>query len=150
MKENFNNVHRYDDIINLPHRVSKSHPHMSTLDRAAQFSPFAALTGFDGAIIETARLTNKRMELDEATKAVLDEKLRILHEQLSSQPEVEITYFQPDEKKAGGVYVSVIGTMKRIDEYKRTVVMQDETRIPIEEIIRISGEVFQSIDDFFE
>lgn len=150
MKDDFNDVHRYDDIISLPHHVSESHPHMSTLDRAAQFSPFAALTGFDGAIKETSRLTNKRMELDEATKAVLDEKLRIVHEQLSSQPEIEITYFQPDEKKDGGAYISVIGIMKKIDQYIGTVVMQDETRIPIEEIIKIRGEIFRSIDDLFE
>lgn len=149
MKDNFNDVHRYDDIINLPHHVSKSNPHMSTLNRAAQFSPFAALTGFDGAIKETARLTNKRMELDETTETVLDEKLRIVHEQLSSQRSIEITYFQPDEMKTGGAYISAIGIVKKIDRYEQTVVMRDETRIPIEDIIRITGEIFQSIDDFF-
>lgn len=148
MKDDNYNEHRYDDIINLPHHVSKSHPHMSTLDRAAQFSPFAALTGYEGAIKETARLTNKRMELEETAKNVLDEKLRIVHEQLSSQPEIEITYFQPDEKKTGGAYVSAVGIVKKIDRYERTVVMQDETRIPIEEIIRITGEIFKSINDF--
>ncbi len=142
MKDDINYEHRYDDIINLPHHVSKSHPHMSTLDRAAQFSPFAALTGYEGAIKETARRTNKRMELDEAAKNVLDEKLRIVHDQLSSQPELEITYFQPDDKKTGGAYISVIGIVKKIDGYERTVVMQDETRIPIEEIIRIKGKIF--------
>ena len=146
MKDDFNDVHRYDDIINLPHHVSKSNPHMSTLNRAAQFSPFAALTGFDGAIKETARLTNKRMELDETTKTVLDEKLRIVHEQLSSQRSIEITYFQPDEMKTGGAYISAIGIVKKIDRYEQTVVMRDETRIPIEDIIRITGEIFQSIE----
>jgi len=142
MKDDINYEHRYDDIINLPHHVSKSHSHMSTLDRAAQFSPFAALTGYEGAIKETARRTNKRMELDEAAKNVLDEKLRIVHDQLSSQPELEITYFQPDDKKTGGAYVSVIGIVKKIDGYERTVVMQDETRVPIKEIIRIKGKIF--------
>ena len=150
MKEDFNDVHRYDDIINLPHHVSKSKPQMSALNRAAQFSSFAALTGYDGAIKETARLTTKRMELDEAEKTVLDEKLRIVQEQLSSQGSIEITYFQPDEMKTGGAYVSAIGIVKKIDRYERTVVMRDETRIPIENIIRITGEIFQSIDDFFE
>lgn len=149
MKDDFNDVHRYDDIIKLPHHVSKANPQMSILNRAAQFSPFAALTGFDGAIKETARLTNTRMELDENTKTVLDEKLRILQEQLCSQPELEITYFQPDETKAGGAYISVIGIVKKIDRYEQTVVMQDETRIPIEDIIGITGEIFQSVDDFF-
>ena len=149
MKDDINDVHRYDDIINLPHHVSKTHPRISTLDRAAQFSPFAALTGYDGAIKETARLTNKRMELDEAAKTVLDEKLRIVQEQLSSQPEIEITYFQPDEKKAGGTYISAIGVVKKIDGYERTVIMQDGTRIAIEEIISITGEIVRSVDDFF-
>jgi hypothetical protein len=142
MKDDFNDVRRYDDIINLPHHVSKSKPHMSALNRAAQFSPFAALTGYDGAIKETARLTTKRMELDEAEKTVLDEKLRIVQEQLSSQAEIEITYFLPDEMKTGGAYVSAIGIVKKIDRYERIVVMRDETRIPIEDIIRITGEFF--------
>jgi hypothetical protein len=148
MKDDINYEHKYDDIINLPHHESGFHPHMSTLDRAAQFSPFAALSGYEGAIKETARLTNKRMELDESAKNVLDEKLRIIHEQLSSKPEIEIIYFQPDEKKTGGAYVSAIGIVKKIDGFERTVVMQDETRILIEEIIRIKGEIFRSIDDF--
>lgn len=143
-----NNVHPYDDIVNLPHHVSKSRPPMSRINRAAQFSPFAALTGYDGAIKETARLTDKRIELVEAVKSVLDEKLRIIQEQLSSQPEIEITYFQPDAKKAGGAYVSTIGIVKKIDNYKRTILMQDETRIDIDEIISITGEAVQSIDDY--
>lgn len=149
MKDDLNYDHRYDDIINLPHHVSQSHPHMSTLDRAAQFSPFAALTGYESAIKETARLTNNRMELDEAAKNVLDEKLRILYEQLNRQPVIEITYFKPDEKKNGGAYVSVIGIVKKIDGYKRMIIMQDETRIAIEEIIRITGDIFQTVDNFF-
>lgn len=148
MKDDKNYEHQYDDIINLPHHISKSHPHMSAHDRAAQFSPFVAVTDYEGAIKETARLTNRRMELDECAKNVLDEKLRIVHEQLGSQPEINITYFQPDEKKTGGAYVSAIGIVKKIDGHERTVVMQDETRIPIEEIISIKGEIFPSINDF--
>lgn len=138
MKDDLNDEHQYDDIIKLPHHVSNSHPHMSTHDRAAQFSPFAALTGYEGAIEETARLTDNRMELDEAARNDLDEKLRRIFEQLYSQPEVEITYFLPDDKKAGGAYISVIGIVKKIDEYKRNIVMQDDTRIPIEEIVKIN------------
>lgn len=149
MKDDFHDVHQYEDIIALPHHVSKTHPQMSLHDRAAQFSPFAALTGYDGAIKETARLTDKRIELDETRKMVLDEKLRIVQTQRSSEPVIKITYFQPDEKKVGGAYVSAIGTMKKIDEYERIVVMQDGTRIPIAEIIGITGEIFQSIDDSF-
>lgn len=147
MKDDMNDVRRYNDIINLPHHRSKYHTPMSAHDRAAQFSPFAALTGYDGAIRETARLTNKRMELDEAAKTVLDEKLRIIQELLNSQPEIEITYFQPDERKSGGAYVSSVGVVKKIDKYQRSVVMQNGTRIPIEEIIEITGEIFRCIDD---
>jgi len=122
---------------------------MSVLDRAAQFSPFAALTGFDGAIKETARLTYQRIELDEDVKTLLDEKLRIVQEQLSRQQEIEILFFRPDEMKAGGAYISVIGAVKKIEEYERAVVMEDGTRIPIEEIIEITGEIFQGVDDSF-
>lgn len=149
MREESSDVNSYDDIINLPHHVSKYHPPMSRLDRAAQFSPFAALTGFDDSINETAKLTNKKMELDETAKTILDVKLEILHEQINSHPKIEITYFQPDEKKCGGEYVTVSGTVNKIDRYKRIVIMQDEIRIPIEDIIGISGEIFKSIEDSF-
>lgn len=140
----------YDDIINLPHHVSNNREHMSVLDRAAQFSPFAALTGFDGAIKETARLTDERIELDEAAKVTLDEKLKIVQEQLSSPHEIEIEFFKSDELKAGGAYISVRGAVKKIDKQERAVVMQDGKRIPIEDIIDITGEMFQVVDDFFE
>ncbi len=133
----------YEDIIHLPHHVSSNRAQMLVSDRAAQFSPFAALTGFDGEIKETARLTDKRMELEEGAKAILDEKLRILNEQLSSQPEIIIEFFQPDELKAGGAYLSVRGTVKKIDAYHHTVVMQDGKSIPIEEIVDITGEMFR-------
>jgi hypothetical protein len=122
---------------------------MSVLDRAAQFSPFAALTGFDGAIKETARLTDQRIELDEAAKTILDEKLRIVQEQLSRQQEIELVFFRSDEMKAGGAYISMMGTVKKIEGYERVVVMQDGTRVPIEEIVDITGEMFQAVDDFF-
>ncbi len=140
----------YDDIINLPHHVSGNREHMSVLDRAAQFSPFAALTGFEGAIKETARLTDERIELDEAEKTVLDEKLRIVQEQISRQQEIEITFFKSDELKAGGAYISVRGAVKKIDNQKRVVVLQDGKRIPIEDIMDITGEMFQAVDDFLE
>lgn len=146
----YKDKHPYDDIIHLQHHVSNNREHMSVPDRAAQFSPFAALTGFDGAIKETARLTDERVELDEAAKTILDEKIMIIKEQLGRSREVEIVFFRPDEWKTGGGYISVRGTVKKIDEYKHVVVMHDGTRIPIEEIVDISGDMFQAMDDFFE
>jgi hypothetical protein len=149
MGEDNKDKHPYDDIIYLQHHVSDNRVHMSIHDRAAQFSPFAALTGFDGAIKETARLTDKRIELDEAAKTILDEKLGIVQEQLSRQQEVEIVFFRPDERKAGGAYISRKGTVKKIEGYERVVLMQDGTRIQIEEIIDITGEMFQTEEDSF-
>jgi hypothetical protein len=149
MVEDKKDKHPYDDIINLQHYRSSNYGCMSIHDRAAQFSPFAALTGFDGEIKETARLTDQRIELDEAEKAILDEKLRIVQEQLSKQQEIEFKLFQPDECKEGGTYISVRGIVKKIDKYDRAVVMQDGTRIQIEEIIDISGELFRHMEDFF-
>ena len=148
MKGDSNDVSRYDDIIHLPHHVSKTHPQMSNLNRAGQFSPFAALTGYDGAIKETARLTHERIELEESAKAVLDEKLRILLEQIRQKPEITITYFQPDEKKAGGSYITSTGIVKKIDTFGRTVIMEDGLRIEVSEIIDITGEVVSYVDDF--
>ncbi|MFA9466200.1 MAG: hypothetical protein ACERKN_18190 [Velocimicrobium sp.] len=150
MIEDNKESHPYDDIIGLQHHVSSSRKHMSVLDRAAQFSPFAALTGFEGEIKETARLTDQRMELDEDSKIILDKKLRIVQEQLNTHQEVELVFFQPDELKAGGTYSSVIGIVKKIDKYERVVIMQDGTRIAIEEIVDITGEMFQAMDDFLE
>ena len=100
-----NGTHDYDDIINLPHHVSTRHPQMSMYDRAAQFSPFAALTGYDDAIQETGRLTEQKIELDEETLEKLDERFQILQEHLGEQPEVRFTYFKPDERKEGGAYL---------------------------------------------
>jgi hypothetical protein len=134
----------YDDIINLPHHVSTTRPHMTAIDRAAQFSPFAALTGYDTAIKETARLTDERVELDEYTKDALSEKLQIIADRIKEQPQIAITYFQPDAKKNGGAYVTAISAAKKMDEYERVVVMIDGTVIPIDEIISIDGQIFES------
>lgn len=134
-------INLYDDIINLPHHTSNSRPHMSAHDRAAQFSPFAALTGYDAAITETGRLTDKRVELDEYRKADLNERLCKIQAQMDEQPEVSITYFQPDKKKSGGAYITVTGCVKKIDAYERTVVMQDDTNIPIDGIFEIEDEI---------
>ena len=116
---------KYDDIINLPHKQSTRRSHMSLYDRAAQFSPFAALTGHDAAIKETARLTDQKVELDEGSKERLNMRLQLILENLNSTPEVTITYFLPDEKKAGGAYVDAVGTVKKVDEYEQIVVMRD-------------------------
>ena len=135
---------KYDDIINLPRHVSSKRPPMTAINRAAQFSPFAALTGHDAAIKETARLTEERIELDEYTKDILNHRLQILADSIKGHPEIEITYFQPDAKKNGGAYVTATGTAKKIDIYERVVIMIDGTVIPIEEIISIEGQIFES------
>lgn len=137
-----NNDHRYDDIINLPHHQSSARAHMPSADRAAQFSPFAALTGYDAAVKETARLTDEKVELDEYEKQALNERLSMVQDTLDEQPEVSIAYFLPDKKKTGGAYVTMTGCVKRIDEYERLVVMRDGTKIPIDDIADISGEIF--------
>lgn len=135
----------YDDIMNLPHHVSATRPHMLAIDRAAQFSPFAALTGYGDAIKETARLTGERVELDEYMKDVLSIRLQIIADQLKEHPKIAITYFQPDEKKNGGTYVTVSGRAKKIDEYERVVVMTDGTRVSIDEIASIDGQIFETM-----
>ena len=142
-----NNLHKYDAIINLPHPTSKKHPRMSMLNRAAQFSPFAALTGYDAAVKETARLTDQRVELDEYQKAALDERLQIIQEHLQERPEVSLTYFKPDERKEGGAYLTITNIVKKIDTYERLVVMMDGSKIPIDEIMELNSELFKSLDD---
>ena len=125
---------RYDEIMELPHHVSKTRPQMPMSDRAAQFAPFAALTGYDSAIKETGRLTNERIELDEEALTSLDRKYQLLIEALDDAPEVTIIYFQPDERKAGGQYVSATGTVKKVDTFGRRILLQDGTRIPLDSV----------------
>ncbi|MFB0972171.1 MAG: YolD-like family protein [Tissierellia bacterium] len=127
----------YDDIINLPRHVSKRRPQMPVINRAAQFSPFAALTGHDASIKETARLTSERIELDDNMKDALDYKLQIIANHLGHSFKVKITYFKPDEKKDGGSYVTYNGIVKKIDEYKKNILMIDGVEISIKEIINI-------------
>ena len=128
----------YDDIINLPHPTSAKHPRMSMADRAAQFSPFAALVGHGAAITETARLTDRKIELTEEEKAVLDEKLCLL---LDTGGEAEFTYFLPDKKKNGGSYVTAVGRIKRLDLTERRVVLIGGAVIPIEDVLEIKSSV---------
>ena len=135
----------YEDIINLPHHVSKTRPQMSMLDRAAQFSPFAALTGYDAAIKETGRLTDEKIELDEDTKAALDMKQAYLIEMIDEQPEITIIYFLPDARKAGGAYVTVTGNLKRFDEYERLLILTNGKKIPMDDIADIESDLFKGM-----
>ena len=134
MKEN------YDDIINLEHHEPIKHPRMSMESRAAQFAPFAALTGYEAAVSETARLTTDRIEIDEEMKSILDAKIQIIQSQIENKPLITITYFVPDERKAGGKYVDVSGRVIKIDEYMQQIILDDNIEVPIREIIEIVGD----------
>ena len=138
-------MEKYEDIINLPHHVSKTRPQMSMQDRAAQFSPFAALTGYDAALKETGRLTVRKVEMDEEALHILNMKFQILVDSMDVRPEVTFTYFEPDKHKAGGAYVEVTGMVKKIDDFERLIVMQDGTKLPMDDILRIEGEIFASL-----
>ena len=138
---------RYDDIINLPHHVSDKRPRMSMHDRAAQFSPFAALTGFDDAVRETARVTDSKPELDQDALALLDVRLALIKSRLSLAPEVEITYFKKDPKKAGGAAEVKRGAVRRIDAFERRLVMEDGGVIPLDDILALEGEVFSGAEE---
>ena len=139
-------MNQYEDIINLPHHVSPTRPQMPMSDRAAQFAPFAALTGYDAAIKETGRLTDEKIELDEEALTALDMKYQFLMDALDDAPEVTITYFQPDERKAGGKYVSAVGVVRKVDDFERRITMQDGTKIPMDDILSIDGELFLSLE----
>lgn len=137
---------KYDKIMGLPHHVSKTRPQMPMSDRAAQFAPFAALTGYDAAIKETRRLTDERIELDVEALSALDMKYQLLMEALDEAPEVTITYFRPDERKAGGKYVSAVGAVKKIDDFERRITMQDGAKIPMDDVLSIEGELFSVLE----
>lgn len=127
----------YDDIIDLPHHVSTTRPRMSRLDRATQFAPFAALTGYGAAIKETARLTDERSELGEYELMELNAGIHMLMERIDEHPQVEITYFKPDERKDGGAYLTVKSRAKRLNEYERFLLLEDGTEIPFDDIYKI-------------
>lgn len=137
---------KYDEIANLPHHVSETRPQMPMSDRAAQFAPFAALTGYDSAIRETGRLTYERIELDEEALTALNLRYQLLMDALGKEPEVEITFFKPDERKSGGEYVTVIGAVKYIDDFERLITMQDGMKIPMNDILSIDGEIFSMLE----
>ncbi len=135
----------YEDIINLPHYKSSKHPHMPRPDRAGQFSPFAALAGHSDAARETARVTDKRVELDEYIKADINERLCMIQAYIDKKPEVSILYFQKDHLKDGGCYVIASGYVKKVDQYEALVVMGDGRRIFIGDITQIDGGLFDSL-----
>ena len=121
---------------------------MPMIERAAQFSPFAALTGYDAAIKETGRLTDEKIELDEEALTALDMKYQLLMDALDDAPEVTITYFQPDERKAGGKYIMATGALKKVDDFERRITMQDGTKIPMDDILTIESDAFSSLEQY--
>ncbi len=137
-------MNKYDDIINLT-RPNSKHPHMTLEQRSAQFAPFAALTGYEGQIKETARLTDKKLELDEEAKSILDIKLQIVKERLNQHFNIEITFFVPDSKKDGGKYETINGIIKKIDEYHNKMIMMNDIHIDIDEIIDMQSDIFNEL-----
>ena len=137
---------QYDDIIDLPHHVSARHPKMPMPERAAQFSPFMALTGYEDVIRETARLTEQKPEFSENVCEELEGKMRILAEHTAEHPEITVSYFLPDERKEGGAYVRGTGAVKEIDRIGKTIVLTDKTRIPMEQIREIEAEWMHWVD----
>lgn len=133
-------THQYDDIIHLPHPVSGQRAGMSMSDRAAQFSPFAALTGYEAVIEETGRLTDPSTELTESRKAELNGMLLAIREVLHTKPQIRAVYFQPDARKVGGAYVCTTGSVKKIDEYEGILIFTDGTQIPIDRIHTLDWE----------
>lgn len=136
----------YDDIINLPHHVSKNHPQMTMGQRAAQFAPFAALVGHDALIAESARLTDAEIEMEDETVGVLNRKMAYLNARLQDHPVVTITYFIHDKRKSGGEYRSNTGTVRKFDEYNSSLTMSDGTVIDFSSILDVDGEIFNDMD----
>ena len=135
----------YREIIDLPHHVSPTRPQMPMSDRAAQFAPFAALTGYDSAIKETGRLTDEKIDLDEEALTDLNMRYQLLVDALDEEPEVEITYFKPDERKSGGEYVTVTGTVKKVDDFERLITMQNGTKIPMDDVLAVDWDFFSNL-----
>lgn len=127
----------YDDIIDLPRPISSNRRRMSASDRAAQFAPFSALTGYGDTVNEVKRLTHERIELDEYEKELIDRKLQYLFDNVKAMPKVKITYFIHDSKKSGGEYVTAEGRVEKIDDYERMVILSDERTINIDEIFSL-------------
>lgn len=137
MVTNDKNIERYADIIDLPHHTSSKHPRMSAIARAAQFSPFAALTGYDAEIKETERLTDEKIELDEDSVNDINAKLQYIKDNIDDNPEITVEYFVPDEKKSGGAYLTLNDRVRIIDEYERAIVFVSGKRVMIDDIYGI-------------
>ena len=140
------NMKDYSKIINLPHHQSATRNRMSNYDRTAQFAPFAALTGHDEAIKETARLTDEYMEIGEDRLGELSAKIQLLIDKLSEQPEITVVYFIPDERKSGGSYAEKTGVVRIIDEYERKLVFYDGDKILIDRVTDFKGEIFSQLE----
>ena len=138
---------KYDDIINLPHHVSETHPQMSMRNRAAQFSPFVALSGHSDAIHQTARYTDDFQGVDESNVEALNQKIAMILDKINEHPQITVTYFKPDEKKEGGSYTLKTGNIKRVDDYEHVLQFTDNEEIPIQSIFNIDGEMFSIIDN---
>ena len=155
MNRNRNSIQDYEDIFHLPHHVSDTRPHMPVGDRAAQFSPFAALTGFDSVIAETARLTDRKVELSESEKILLDQKLTLIDDVIQDKhhPEITVVYFVPDYLKEGGEYEEYTGKVRKIDPIERTVVFLAANgrsagkTIRVDDITEIHGELVDYMDE---
>lgn len=138
---------KYGDIINLPHHVSVNRAHISMQDRAAQFSPFAALTGYEAVLKEASRLTSEKIELDENALELLDKRLSLILDKCHEHPTVTLTYFKPDERKDGGEYMKVTGILKKSDMYKQELILSDGTTVPISEIAAIESDIIPNTYD---
>lgn len=137
---------RYDDIIDLPHVITPGHRAMPKENRAAQFAPFAALTGYDAAVMEAGRYTEGRVELDESAREALDQRLQLLRDHIIELPEITVTYFIPDSHKSGGAYRTVTDHAKRIRLHTRTLELQCGESVPIDEIIDLQGGCFAPLE----
>lgn len=135
----------YEDIVNLPPHISKKHPQPSMMDRAARFAPFAAITGYEEMVLEEARVTEEQIHLDEDAVALICEKINMIQEFIDEEPEVRITYFEPDKKKSGGAYITITGTPKRVDEYEQLLIMTDGKKIKFDSIYRLESDLFLAL-----
>ena len=138
----------YDDIINLPHFESKKHKRMTLEARSAQFAPFSALTGYEDIVKETARLTDKKIEIDDEQKQILNNKLQFILKNIDLNPEITFTYFVKDNQKSGGKYIEKNGIIKKIDNINGLIILKDKSKIKINDIINITSNLFQKIDLF--
>ena len=135
----------YEDIVNLPPHISKKHPQPSMMDRAARFAPFAAITGYEEMVLEEARVTEEQIHLDDDAVALICEKINMIQEFIDEEPEIKITYFEPDKKKSGGAYITITGTPKRVDEYEQLLIMTDGKKIKFDSIYRLESDLFLAL-----